>query len=153
MSVKSFMVFGWLLLSRALPAEAQLGKTFTGKASFYAKKFTGKLTACGEKLKEKALTAAHRTLPFGTMVEVTNLKTKKKVVVRINDRGPYLRGRIIDLTDAAARQIGLLKSGVAHVACRIVGVDGTVMLGPDEFLITDSADIVASLAPATRRVF
>ncbi len=145
------MVVGWLLLSRSLPAEAQLGKSFTGKASFYAKKFTGKLTACGEKLKEKALTAAHRTLPFGTMVEVTNLKTRKKVVVRINDRGPFSRGRIIDLTNAAAHQLGILKTGVAQVVCRIVGIEGVTMLGPDEYVIQNSADIVASLGPAARQ--
>ncbi|MCY7349238.1 MAG: septal ring lytic transglycosylase RlpA family protein [Cytophagaceae bacterium] len=142
---------GWLLLSRALPSEAQLGKTFTGKASFYAKKFQGKLTACGEKFKEKALTAAHRSLPFGTMVEVTNLRTRKKVVVRVNDRGPFNRGRILDLTNAAARQIGILKAGVASVACRIVGIEGIVMLGPDEYIIHNTADIVTTLGPSPRQ--
>ncbi|MBC7890851.1 MAG: septal ring lytic transglycosylase RlpA family protein [Sphingobacteriaceae bacterium] len=150
MSLKSVLVFGWLLLSRALPAEAQLGKTFTGKASFYAKKFQGKLTACGEKFKEKAMTAAHLHLPFGTMVEVTNLRNRKKVVVRINDRGPFRRGRVLDLTNAAARQIGILKAGVANVACRIVGLEGVVMLGPDEYIIHNSSDIVASLGAGSR---
>jgi rare lipoprotein A len=71
-------------------------------------------TASGEMLRVGALTAAHRTLPFGTMVRVTNLKNGRSVVVRINDRGPYVRGRIIDLTPAGAHAIGM--GGLAHVS-------------------------------------
>ena len=96
------------------------------------------------------MTAAHLHLPFGTMVEVTNLRNRKKVVVRINDRGPFRRGRVLDLTNAAARQIGILKAGVANVACRIVGLEGVVMLGPDEYIIHNSSDIVASLGAGSR---
>lgn len=87
-------------------------KTINGYASFY---MSGKRTANGEKFNPMGLTAAHRTLPFGTRVEVTNLKTGKSVVVRINDRGPFIKGRIIDLSLGAARVVGLQHSGVAKV--------------------------------------
>lgn len=86
-----------------------------GEASYYADKFQGKSTASGEKYNKRKFTAAHRTLPFGTMVQVTNLKNGKTVTVKINDRGPYKKSRIIDLSRAAARQIGLIKLGVTQV--------------------------------------
>lgn len=86
-----------------------------GGASYYAKKFNGKRTASGEKHQPQALTAAHRTLPFGTMVLVTNLRNKKQVIVRINDRGPFTKGRIIDLSHSAASQIDMIRAGVANV--------------------------------------
>ena len=91
--------------------------TLTGGASFYGARdgFAGKKTACGERFNPNALTAAHRTLPFGTRVRVTNLQNGKQVVVRINDRGPYEPGRIIDLSRRAARIIGITQKGVAQV--------------------------------------
>jgi len=79
----------------------------TGYASFYGPEWHGRQTASGERLNIHAMTAAHKSLPFGTRVRVTLLSTGKSVVVRINDRGPFVRGRIIDLTDDAARKIGL----------------------------------------------
>ncbi len=85
-----------------------------GHASWYGPGFHGRLTANGERFNTHALTAAHRTLPFGTRVRVVNQKTGRSVVVRINDRGPFIKGRIIDLAHSAARQIGM--SGVASVA-------------------------------------
>lgn len=91
------------------PAQA---KTATGLASYYK---SGKRTANGERYNPNGLTAAHRTLPFGTRVAVTNLKTGKSVVVRINDRGPFIRNRVIDLSLGAARVVGLTRSGVAKV--------------------------------------
>ncbi len=87
----------------------------TGKASYYADKFNGKPTASGEPYNSSKLTAAHRTLPFGTMVKVVNLRNQKEVVVRINDRGPFAAGRIIDLSKAAAQKIDMLQSGVVEV--------------------------------------
>ena len=75
-------------------------------------------TASGERVSSGALTAAHRSLPFGTMVRVTNTRTNKSVVVRINDRGPFVRGRVIDLTPAGARAIGM--SGLAPVSLSVV---------------------------------
>ncbi len=89
-----------------------------GLASYYADSYEGKTTANGEIYRQGKITAAHKTLPFGTKVEVTNLSNNKSVVVRINDRGPYIRGRIIDLTKAAAREIDMVGAGVAKVKIR-----------------------------------
>lgn len=86
-----------------------------GKASFYSSGHHGRRTASGERFDMHALTAAHRSLPFGSRVRVTNLNNQRSVVVRINDRGPYGRGRIIDLSRAAAERLGMLRSGVAPV--------------------------------------
>lgn len=86
-----------------------------GKASYYGARHHGKRTASGERFDQHALTAAHRSLPFGTRVRVTNLRNQRSVVVRINDRGPYARGRIIDLSRQAARQLGMLSAGVVPV--------------------------------------
>ena len=87
----------------------------TGKASYYAKKFNGRRTASGQKFRNSRLTAAHRTLPFGTKVTVINLRNGKSVKVKINDRGPFVSGRIIDLSRRAARKIGMLDDGVGTV--------------------------------------
>jgi len=89
----------------------------TGRASWYA--LTSR-TASGERCDPGAMTAAHRTLPFGTRVKVENLKTGKSVVVRINDRGPYVGGRIIDLTKAAAHKLGIVASGTAQVRVTVL---------------------------------
>lgn len=95
--------------------------TATGVASWYGGKFHGRRTASGETYNQHALTAAHRTLPFGTEVVVTNQNTGKSVVVRINDRGPFTGGRIIDLSHKAASQIGMINSGTARVTLEIIG--------------------------------
>jgi rare lipoprotein A len=89
--------------------------TQTGKASYYADKFNGRKTASGEKFRNSKLTAAHKTLPFGTKVKVTNLSNGKSVKVKINDRGPFVAGRIIDLSKKAARKIDIFKVGVGDV--------------------------------------
>lgn len=86
-----------------------------GTASYYGARHHGKRTASGEPFDQNALTAAHRQLPFGTRVLVTNLSNDKTVVVRINDRGPHTRGRLIDLSRQAAEQLGMLRSGTARV--------------------------------------
>jgi rare lipoprotein A len=91
--------------------------SMSGIASVYDRS-SGEETASGERLHEESLTAAHRTLPLGTVVEVTNSQNGRKAVVRINDRGPFARGRIIDLTPAAARTLGI--SGIADVSLAIV---------------------------------
>ena len=87
----------------------------TGVASYYADDFHGKKTSNGETFDMNELTAAHRTLPFGTKVKVINQNNGKSVVVRINDRGPFLKGRIIDLSEAAAKKIDMISSGTAPV--------------------------------------
>lgn len=86
-----------------------------GHASWYGPGFHGRKTANGERFNMGAMTAAHKTLPFGTRLKVTNKRSGKSVVVRINDRGPFVRGRMLDLSKAAAGQIGLIKTGSASV--------------------------------------
>ena len=93
-----------------------------GMAAWYGDKFNGRKTASGERFNMHKLTAAHRTLPFNTLVKVTNLNNKASVVVRINDRGPFVRNRIIDLSRAAARKIGLDRSGTAPVRIELAEV-------------------------------
>lgn len=86
-----------------------------GEASYYHNKYRGKKTASGEKFRQYKRTAAHRTLPLGTKVRVTNLDNGKKVRVTINDRGPFIEGRIIDLSRKAARKVDMLNDGVVPV--------------------------------------
>lgn len=98
------------------PSQAQEA----GLASYYHDFFTGKTTASGEKYDPNKLTAAHKSLPIGTMIKVTNLENDKSVIVRVNDRGPYVKGRILDLSRSAAAQLGLLQSGFAKVSYTII---------------------------------
>ncbi len=92
----------------------------TGKASFYADKFEGRPTASGEKYKHNKLTAAHKSLPFGTKVKVTNIANNQTVEVIINDRGPYVDGRIIDVSKSAAEQLGFINQGLAEVQVEVI---------------------------------
>jgi len=98
-------------------------KVLIGKASWYGPDFHGKLTASGEIFDQNALTAAHRELPFGTKVLVTNLKNGKSTVVTINDRGPYVKGRHIDLSRAAAKEVGMIEAGVVDVMMLILAYE------------------------------
>ena len=100
------------------------GTTETGIASWYGFPYHGRLAASGEVYDMERLTAAHRSLPFDTRVEVTNLSNGKRVEVRINDRGPFVKGRIIDLSQAAARDIGMLTAGTARVQLRVLAQSG-----------------------------
>lgn len=106
----------------AMPASAQTAAASVaavpfelGMASFFATEMAGRRTANGETCDPATLTAAHRTLPFGTKLRVTNPANGKSVIVRINDRGPFARGRVIDLSKAAAAEIGLVQRGHGHV--------------------------------------
>jgi rare lipoprotein A len=92
----------------------------TGKASFYADKFEGRPTASGEKYKNSKLTAAHKSLPFGTKVKVTNVANSQSVAVIIKDRGPYVDGRIIDLSKSAAEKLGFINQGLAEVQVEVI---------------------------------
>ncbi len=92
-----------------------------GMASWYGPGFNGRRSANGERYNQSNLTAAHRSLPFGTKVRVTNVRTGRSVIVRITDRGPHVRGRIIDLSAAAARVVGVMQSGVAPVRLEVLG--------------------------------
>lgn len=102
--------------------ESVLQQTFyeIGKASFYADKFQSRRTASGERFDQKAKTAAHRRLPFGTKVKVTNKQNQKSVIVTINDRGPFVKGRIIDLSRFAFSRIGNTRDGILDVGIQII---------------------------------
>jgi len=97
-----------------------VGYTESGKASFYANKHEHRKTANGEVYKHSLNTAAHKTLPFGAKVKVTNLESRKSIVVKINDRGPFIKGRIIDLSKSAFSAIGNTSSGVMNVKIEVV---------------------------------
>ncbi len=131
-----------VLLASCAPYHAQkgaIGFRQQGQASWYGPGFHGRKTASGERFNTGAMTAAHKTLPFGTTVQVTNLENGKSTMVRINDRGPFAAGRIIDLSKAAAREVGLLGTGTAAVEIRAVG--------PDK---EDDKILLASRGPVTR---
>lgn len=101
-------------------AEAASRPLGEGMASYYADRFHGRRTASGERFDKFALTAAHPTLPFGSLVRVTNPRNGQQVVVRINDRGPFSGGRVIDLSRAAAEEIGIVASGHALVELALI---------------------------------
>jgi rare lipoprotein A len=107
----------------AQPPKLPSGKillTLEGIVSYYAHDFHGKLTSNGETFNMNDLTAAHRTFPFGTRVKVTNLDNKKSVVIRVNDRGPFIEGRIMDLSMGAAKEIDLIKLGTARARLEVI---------------------------------
>jgi len=109
-----------LAITMVLAAPAISVASEEGAASYYADSLQGNSTASGEPYDKNEMTAAHRTLAFGTMVRVINLDNGKSVVVRINDRGPHIESRIIDLSEAAAEKLGMLDAGEANVRIEIV---------------------------------
>lgn len=115
-------------VARAVPQVAigPIRVQFSGMASWYGPGFHGNQSASGEIFNQNAMTAAHRSLPFGTRVQVTNLDNGRTAVVRINDRGPFAHGRVIDLSAAAARVLGLMQSGVAPVRVDVLGKPASV---------------------------
>lgn len=122
-----------------------------GLASYYSSQFHGRKTANGELYNKDKYTAAHRTLAFGTIVRVTNLRNDKSVVVKITDRGPHRRSRIIDLSYIAAEDIGLIHHGVSKVKLEVIG-------SPSDFIITKLLDMEVSqlqhqyISPAMRKL-
>lgn len=132
--MKNIIAFVMLFLAYIIPGSAwalpasnkdidSIGPSFrteTGVASYYGDKFHGRRTANGEQYNQWKYTAAHKSYPFGTLIRATNLKNGKSVIVRINDRGPYAKGRIIDLSVRAAETIDLLDSGIAKVKLEIL---------------------------------
>lgn len=108
----------------AAAAAAAAGDVMEGKVAYYGRKFNGRRTASGERFDSSALTMAHKTLPFGTRVKVTNLKNKRSVVVRVNDRGPTQPDRVGDLSLAAAQRIGATRAGVIDARLEVVGQAG-----------------------------
>ena len=127
MQCRGTLVYGGLILSLSLLCSSSFqARAESGIASVYS----GEKTANGEYAHATAYTAAHRSLPFGTFVEVTNTRSGRSVIVRINDRGPYVAGRIIDLTPAGAKAIG--SNGLAHVELAVLGKMANRVGGPDK---------------------
>lgn len=122
-----FLVFSLSFYSLKLAAgiiyALEPKKSWYGKASWYGPYFHGRKTANGEIFNKNDLTAAHKTLPFNTKVLVTNLKNNKSVIVRINDRGPFIEGRIIDLSEMAASKIDSKTQGIAHVTVQVLSTN------------------------------
>ena len=114
-----------MTLAVAITVAAASSQIQHGKASFYSKRATGARTSSGERLHHDSLTCAHRTHPFGTLLKVTNERNGREVIVRVTDRGPHSRGRIIDLSHAAAEELGIINQGVAVV--RVEPVKKTVV--------------------------
>ena len=121
-----------------------------GKASYYAQKFAGCKTSSGERVKQHIFTGAHRFLPFNTLVEVTNRANQQSVIIRINDRGPFHKGRIVDMTHAAAKAIGMLGRGVANVSLRIVENDKFVSLLDQSLTLDGRSPLLPGLMPAVQ---
>ncbi len=99
---------------------AEVVTVMYGKASYYGTEFDGRSTANGETFSNREYTAAHKSLPFGSMVKVTNLVNNKSVVVRINDRGPYVAGRVIDISRKAAEELDMIRAGVIDVKIELL---------------------------------
>jgi rare lipoprotein A len=114
-----------LLAGANAQAAGSAGNSQAGMASYYHDRFHGRRTASGAAYNKNALSAAHKTLPLGTQVKVTDARSGKSVVVKINDRGPYAKGRVIDLSRAAAQEIGLTGKGVARVKLEVLGLQRT----------------------------
>jgi len=112
--MRNFFLLAFVLLCISL-CSCSSSLYESGKASYYADKFDGRKTASGATFNQRKLTAAHKTLPFGTKVKVTNLSNGKTVKVKVNDRGPFVEGRIIDLSKKAAEKIKMVNDGVVQV--------------------------------------
>ena len=123
--MKKLFLIAALVLTLITPAFADYVYKSSAVASYYADKFHGRKTSNGEIFNMYALTAAHKTLPFNTKVKVTNLSNGKSVIVRINDRGPFVKGREIDLSKAAASKLDMIKSGTAKVKLTIISSDSS----------------------------
>ena len=137
------MVYGCASTAPQMP---QPQETLHGIASWYGEEFAGRTTANGEIFDPSSLTAAHRSFPFGTVLDITNPKTKQTVRVRVNDRGPYIGNRVIDLSYAAAQQIGLIEPGIGDVNIVVVKVGSGEREPPAPF------DVTIAEAPKTAPV-
>lgn len=131
------------------PMESADGYSEVGVASWYGPGFHGKLTANGETYNQKAMTAAHKTLPLPTLVKVENLENGKSVVVRVNDRGPYSKGRIIDLTEVAARRIGMIDKGTARVRVSVLSEDPNCYVSKGQEINIDKGNFAVQIGAFT----
>ncbi len=121
-TMKPYTVLG----KRYYPTMVSIGDSFSGVASWYGPNFHNKLTSNGEYYNMHAMTAAHKTLPMNTMLRVTNLENGRNIVVRVNDRGPFVKSRIIDLSNEAAHRIDMVKKGTAPVRIEVIGFNGLI---------------------------
>ncbi|MBP9478331.1 MAG: septal ring lytic transglycosylase RlpA family protein [Sebaldella sp.] len=117
---KIFYILIVLLFVTSCTSVNSGGGSSSGKASWYGNEFNGRATASGEKFSSNKLTAAHRSLPFGSIIEVTNLENNKKVKVKVNDRGPFVSGRVLDLSEGAFSKIANKNEGVINVKIRVL---------------------------------
>ncbi|MCB1494017.1 MAG: septal ring lytic transglycosylase RlpA family protein [Rhodobiaceae bacterium] len=118
------IAFGLCIGTAFIPTDSYAGASQCGGASWYGPGFQGRKTASGERFNMHGMSAAHRTLPFGTKLRVKNLRNGRSVIVRVNDRGPFVRGRVIDLSKGAATKLGMMKTGTARVRIQRVGGGG-----------------------------
>ncbi|MEA1954664.1 MAG: septal ring lytic transglycosylase RlpA family protein [Campylobacterota bacterium] len=121
-TMRSYKIRG----KRYHPTFVRVGQVMKGISSWYGPNFHGKYTSNGERYDMHARTAAHKTWPMDTMVKVTNLQNGKSTIVRINDRGPFVRGRIIDCSFQAGKEIGIDKMGIAKVSIKVLGFAGKI---------------------------
>jgi rare lipoprotein A len=135
MIYKLYITLIALLIS--FTAQAQ---TESGKASFYSKRSSGRRTASGERLHHDSLTCAHRTYPFGTLLLVTNPANGNHVIVKVTDRGPYVRGRVIDLSMRAAKELGIVAQGIAPVIVEKLD-ESVIPFKPSDFFSQPELDL------------
>lgn len=133
-----------------MPAAAQQTH---GKATFYGNRAHGQRTSDGSRYHKDSLTCAHRTLPFGTLLKVTNKANGKEVIVRVTDRGPYVAGRVVDLSRAAARELGMLNMGVAPVVVEAVGYQQNIVKNDERQLADNHLPEMKYLDPATGKFY
>ena len=147
MNVKRYIVLFAVLTSLTALAQVQ-----SGKASFYAKKFSGRKTASGERLHHDSLTCAHRTYPFGTQLKVTNPANGKTVIVRVTDRGPYVKGRIIDLSVRAAKELGIISQGIAPVIVERYN-PSIIPFKPEDIIELPELELSTNEGPITKPIW
>lgn len=118
---RGLILGAWLASTAVASAQAGNADTKTVTASYYSNRYNGRRTANGQHFSNNALTAAHRSLPFGTKVKLTNTRNNRSVVVRINDRGPFVKGREMSVTRLAAQRLGFVRAGTASVTMEVLG--------------------------------
>ena len=154
MILKSVFAFVFISVLKLINPSNE-DKIVSGKASYYAHKFEGRRTSSGQKYRASERTAAHRTYPFGTLLEVANPRNGAKTLVRVNDRGPHTKSRLLDLSYSAAKDLGLVSSGVAEVGIKVVSLGSGVLLDvealSDENLI-DSTQNKSTVLPLSQKI-
>lgn len=146
--------FTCLIFSNLSLLFSQEGVVLNGQASYYHDKFDGRMTASGEVFDQDGMTCAHKTLDFGTILKITNLENNLSVTVRVNDRGPFVEGRIVDLTKAAAQKIGLYEMGVCNAKVEIISINDQIasLPPPQNNEIIGTTTVILPKEPAPKPV-